>query len=56
VAVPLAFIAYVDHLRKKVGFNWLGALGGLVALSLVIAIGVIASRRDTLTHPEGGSN
>jgi hypothetical protein len=45
VAVPIAFIAYVDHVRNTVGINWLGALGALVALSLVLAIGVIASRK-----------
>ncbi len=46
LAIPLAFIAYVDHVRKTVGFNWLGALGALVAISLVIAVGVVANRRD----------
>jgi hypothetical protein len=46
LAIPLAFIAYVDHERKTVGVNWLGALGALVAISVVIAVGVIAGRRD----------
>lgn len=46
VVIPIAFIAYVDHERKTVGFNWLVAVGALVALSLVIAIAVIANRRD----------
>lgn len=46
LAIPLAFIAYVDHVQKTVGFNWLGALGALVAVSIVIAVGVLASRRD----------
>jgi hypothetical protein len=46
VAIPLVFIAWVNHVRKTVGTNWLGALGALVALSLVIATGVVASRRD----------
>lgn len=46
-AIPLAFIAYVNHVRKTVGFNWLGALGALVAISVVIAIGVITNRRDS---------
>jgi hypothetical protein len=46
LAIPLAFIAYVDHERKTVGLNWLGALGALVAISVVIAIGVVANRRD----------
>jgi hypothetical protein len=45
VAIPIAFIGYVQHVRNTVGFNWLGALGALVALSLVIATAVISSRR-----------
>jgi hypothetical protein len=45
VAVPIAFIAYADHVRQSTGINWLGALGALVAASLVIATTVIASRR-----------
>jgi hypothetical protein len=45
VAVPLAFVALVNHYRKAVGFNWVVALGALVALSLAIATAVIASRR-----------
>jgi hypothetical protein len=46
LAIPLAFIAYVDHVRKTVGFNWLGALGALVAISVVIATAIVAGRRD----------
>ncbi len=46
LAIPLAFIAYVDHERKTVGFNWLAAVGALVAISLVIAMGVLANRRS----------
>jgi hypothetical protein len=45
VAIPIAFIAYVNHVRNTVGFNWLGALGALVALSLVIATVIVSSRR-----------
>jgi hypothetical protein len=45
VAIPIGFIAYVDHVRKTVGVNWLGALGGVVALSLVIATAAISNRR-----------
>ena len=45
IAVPIGFIAYVDHVRHTVGVNWLGALGALVALSLVIATAVIATRK-----------
>lgn len=45
VAIPLGFIAYVDHVRDSTGVNWLGAAGALVALSLVIAVTAVASRR-----------
>lgn len=45
VAVPIGFIAFAQHVRNTVGFNWLGALGAVVALSLVIATAVISSRR-----------
>jgi hypothetical protein len=45
VAIPLGFVAVVNHYRNTVGFNWVVALGSLVALSLVIATAVIASRR-----------
>jgi hypothetical protein len=45
VAIPFGFIAYVDHVRNTVGVNWLGALGAVVALSIVMATAVISSRR-----------
>lgn len=45
VAVPIAFVALIGHVRNTVGLNWLSALGALVALSLVIATAVLASRR-----------
>jgi hypothetical protein len=45
VAIPLGFIALVNHYRSTVGFNWVVALGSLVALSLAIATAVISSRR-----------
>ncbi len=45
VAIPVAFVVYADHLRQSTGLNWLGALGGLVALSLVIATAVWGARR-----------
>jgi hypothetical protein len=45
VAIPLGFVAVVNHYRNTLGFNWIAALGSLVALSLVIATAVIASRR-----------
>lgn len=45
VAVPVTFVAYVDHVRSHTGINWLGAIGALVALSLVVAGAVYGSRR-----------
>ena len=45
VAIPIGFVGYAQHIRHTVGFNWLGALGALVALSLVIAMAVISSRK-----------
>lgn len=45
IAVPIAFVAYADHVRQSTGINWLGALVALVAASLVIATTVIAGRR-----------
>jgi hypothetical protein len=45
VALPIVFVAYVNHVRQTVGVNWLGALGALVALSLVLATGARAARR-----------
>lgn len=45
VAVPIAFVAYANHERQSTGINWLGALGALVALSLVLSASIVASRR-----------
>jgi hypothetical protein len=45
LAVPIGFVAYADHVHQSTGINWLGAIGALVALSLVLATTVIASRR-----------
>jgi hypothetical protein len=45
VAIPVGFVAVADHYRQSTGINWLGALGALVALSLVIATAVVVSRR-----------
>jgi hypothetical protein len=45
VAVPLGFIAYVNHVRNTIGVNWLVAVGALVAVALVTATAVISSRR-----------
>jgi hypothetical protein len=60
LAIPIAFIAYVQHVKKTVGFNWLvalgalGALGAVVAVSVVIAVGVITKRESSVrskAHP-----
>ncbi len=45
IAVPIGFIAYADRVRSTTGINWLGALGALVAASVVIATTVVARRR-----------
>ena len=44
-AIPIAFIAFVDHERQHTGITPLTGVGALVALSLVIATAVIATRR-----------
>ena len=45
VAIPITFIGFVDHERQNTGITPLTGVGGLVALSLVIATAVIATRR-----------
>jgi hypothetical protein len=45
VAIPIAFVAYANHERQTTGINWIGALGALIALSLVVATAIVASRR-----------
>jgi hypothetical protein len=45
IVIPIGFVAYADHVRHSTGINWLGALGALVALSVVIATFVFATRR-----------
>lgn len=45
VVIPIAFIADIDHVRQNTGLSWLTATGSLVALSLVIATALAASRR-----------
>ena len=44
VALPIAFIAVVDHLLKHASAGRLGAFAALVAVSLVIATSVAARR------------
>ncbi|MGA9858119.1 MAG: hypothetical protein WBQ18_09670 [Solirubrobacteraceae bacterium] len=45
IAVPIGFVAYADHVHQSTGINWLGALGALAAVSLVLAASVLANRR-----------
>ena len=45
VAIPIGFVGYAQHIRHTAGINWVSALGVLVALSLVIAMAVISSRK-----------
>ena len=45
VLVPIVFVAWVDSQRQSTGVGWLGALGALIALSLVLAVALVASRR-----------
>jgi hypothetical protein len=44
VALPIAFVAYADHVRNQTGVNAVGAAGAVVGLSLVIAMVVVARR------------
>lgn len=43
--IPIGFVAYADSVRQSTGVNWVGALGALVAVSMVIAVTAAASRR-----------
>jgi hypothetical protein len=45
ILVPFGFIVYAVHVRNTVGINLVTALGALVAVSFVIAAGVLGSRR-----------
>jgi hypothetical protein len=45
IAIPIVFVALVDYHRQSTGIDWLGALGALVALSLIVAITVVTARR-----------
>ncbi len=45
VVIPIGFVAYADHVRNTTGIGWVGALGAVVALSIVIAFGVYARSR-----------
>jgi hypothetical protein len=45
VGIPIAFVAYANHVRQDTGISWVAAVGALVALSLVIGGAVWGSRR-----------
>jgi hypothetical protein len=45
IAAPIAFLAYAIHVRNTVGLNWVSGLAALVAVSVVIAMVVLGSRR-----------
>ena len=45
VAIPLAIVVYANYIRQTTGVSWQAALGAIVAVSLVIAVSVSASRR-----------
>ena len=45
IAIPVVFIALVDYHRQSTGIDWLGAVGALVALSLIVAITAVTARR-----------
>ena len=45
IAIPVVFVALIDYHRQSTGIDWLGALGALVALSLIVAITVVTARR-----------
>src|SRR3954447_2152263 len=41
VLVPIAFVAYAQHIKNTTGVNGITALGSLVAISLVLAFAVV---------------
>lgn len=45
VAIPVGFVAVANHIRQRTGMGLVPTLGGLVALSLVIAMSVFARSR-----------
>jgi hypothetical protein len=45
LAIPIGFIADIDHQRQSSGITGLTAVGALVALALVIATAVVAAHR-----------
>jgi hypothetical protein len=45
VAIPLAIVVYANYIRQTTGFTVTSALGAVVAVSLVIALSLVAARR-----------
>jgi hypothetical protein len=45
IAIPIGFVVLVNYHRQSTGIDWLGALGALVALSIVVTITAVAARR-----------
>jgi hypothetical protein len=45
VAIPLAIVVYANYIRQTTGFTVTSALGAIVAVSLVIALSLVAARR-----------
>ncbi|MFL5835632.1 MAG: hypothetical protein ACJ76K_03465 [Solirubrobacteraceae bacterium] len=45
IAIPIGFVVVANYYRQSTGISWLGALGALVALSLVVTITVVTARR-----------
>lgn len=46
IAIPIVIIGYADHVRKTTGVNSIVWLGGLLAISLVIATAIISARTE----------
>lgn len=47
IGIPIAFVAYANHIHQSTGINWVAALGALVAVSLVLAASILANRHWT---------
>lgn len=46
IAIPIGFVAYADSVRQTTASIGSGPLGALVAVLIVIAVAVLAARRD----------
>ncbi len=47
IGIPIAFVALANHVHHSTGLNWVAALGALVAVSLVLAMSILANRHWT---------